>query len=184
MEYDVWVHQKRPFQGGGDRRKIVRRINLLIVALSFCTRFVGCAKADELFAAHSISIRTVYAVACVFRSMFHVFRENKHTLPSTDKDKAWGEDRRTLETLILDFVPCFVRTQGNLLNTSVQGLTEKEFDALHHPLDVTEERAEAIGGDLLIRGGEESSHGGDEVEDDDEVDDDEIAALEHINFCD
>ena len=170
VEYEVTVFERRPFpelgRSSGERKNLVRRINFLLVALRFCTRFVASYKADDYFALHSASLQVVFAVACVFREIFIRFRESGNTLPVTDTDGTWGEDERSIHTLILDLVPSFSRTQKHILQDQVLRLSSEEFKGLHQDMAASNtNRARDYGDHILLSQDERGGDPGETIED-------------------
>ena len=178
VEYRVTVFEKRPFTNRvGEERTLVRRINFLLVALKFCTRFVASYKTDDFFALHTASFQVVFAVACVFREMFIQFRESGCTLPITDKDGTWGEDEHSINTLVLDLVPSFIRTQKSILEEQVLRLSTHEFESLHQDMSVaTEIRGRDYSADNFIS---QEDRGGDPSE---AIEDRCIASMKSFDF--
>lgn len=176
VRYEVSVHERRPFKRDGVKKEVVRRINILIVALSFCTKFNMCEKADDFFALHTATFKVVFAVACVFREMFLSFRREGYGLPTSEREEPRDSNERSIRTLILDLVPSLARTRTGMLSDSVLNITESQFNDI--ATDLEPDAPVPENSSLFI--GQEDDDGEDEEEGNNR--DEEVLAMRDVNF--
>ena len=174
VTYNVEVVDKKTSSDAAPRStSLTREIDLIQVALSFCTRFTMCQKADDYLNLHRNSLKVVYAIAGVFREMVVDLVDNERCLPQDDNERLEEGNHRSIETLVYDLIPTLNKTQTSILEQSVLRLTAQEFEELH---------CDTIGGNSNDNDSE-MFMSGDYGEVDSEEEDEEFRDLREYNFA-
>ena len=127
-EYEVESFEEQPFVGNGDNKILRRNMNFLLVLLVYFQRFVYSLESEDFLAVHSCSMKVVHVIACLFREMVTLYRNNSRILPDEHQPDVVDS---SIETLALDLISATAKSRQNLLYSKVLRLTTEDYNRMN-----------------------------------------------------
>ena len=144
VSYEVSVVDDTKSSDDGVKKDLTRRVNFLHAALAFCMTYTFCKKGKDVFAMHSMYMRALFCIACVFREMVRLQIDNPQVF--ADKDStvpAFARNEWNINTLVFGLSPITAAARGKLLGEKVLRISAEEYNIIHIPMGDNDD----IGGD-------------------------------------